>query len=100
MSLNRLPPLGSLRAFEAAARHLSFTKAAEELGVTQAAVSHQVKTLEDSLGTKLFRRLTRALALTDAGSSLAPELGEAFDHAWSGSECESLAAVDGARELC
>ena len=79
MSLNRLPPLGSLRAFEAAARHLSFTKAAEELGVTQAAVSHQVKTLEDSLGTKLFRRLTRALALTDAGSSLAPELGEAFE---------------------
>jgi len=79
MSLNRLPPLGSLRAFEAAARHLSFTKAAEELGVTQAAVSHQVKTLEDSLGTKLFRRLTRALALTDAGSLLAPELGEAFE---------------------
>ncbi len=79
MSMNRLPPLGSLRAFEAAARHLSFTKAAEELGVTQAAVSHQVKTLEESLGTKLFRRLTRALALTDAGSSLAPELGEAFE---------------------
>ncbi len=79
MSLNRLPPLGSLRAFDAAARHLSFTKAAQELGVTQAAVSHQVKTLEDSLGTKLFRRLTRALALTDAGASLAPELGEAFE---------------------
>jgi DNA-binding transcriptional LysR family regulator len=79
MSLNRLPPLGALRAFEAAARHLSFTKAAQELGVTQAAVSHQVKSLEDALGAKLFRRLTRALALTDAGASLAPDLGEAFE---------------------
>jgi DNA-binding transcriptional LysR family regulator len=68
-----------LRAFEAAARHLSFTKAAQELGVTQAAISHQVKTLEDALGAKLFRRLTRALALTDTGVSLAPELTESFE---------------------
>jgi len=74
----RLPPLNALRAFEAAARHLSLTKAAEELGVTQAAVSHQVKALEEDLGTPLFRRLTRALALTDTGALLAPELGVAF----------------------
>ncbi|MFM7343917.1 MAG: LysR family transcriptional regulator, partial [Tagaea sp.] len=77
MRTRQLPPLNALRAFEAAARHASFTKAAEELGVTQAAVSHQVKTLEDALGVKLFRRLTRALALTDAGTALAAELGEA-----------------------
>lgn len=55
-----LPPLNALRAFEAAARHLSFTLAAEELHVTQAAVSHQVKGLEDHLGVALFRRLPRA----------------------------------------
>jgi len=78
MSANRLPPLNALRAFEAAARHLSLTKAAQELGVTQAAVSHQVKSLEDDLGTPLFRRLTRALALTDTGAALAPELAVAF----------------------
>ena len=75
MNPNRLPPLNALRAFEAAARHLSLTKAAKELGVTQAAVSHQVKALETDLGTPLFRRLTRALALTDTGAALAPELG-------------------------
>jgi DNA-binding transcriptional LysR family regulator len=74
----RLPPLNALRAFEAAARHLSLTKAAQELGVTQAAVSHQVKALEADLGAPLFRRLTRALALTDTGALLAPELSQAF----------------------
>ncbi len=63
----RLPPLNALRAFEAGARHLSFTKAAEELFVTQAAVSHQVKLLEQDLGVALFRRLTRKLALTAEG---------------------------------
>jgi len=78
MPLNHLPPLNGLRAFEAAARHLSLTKAAEELGVTQAAVSHQVKGLEEALGVKLFNRLTRALALTPAGAALAPELEGAF----------------------
>ena len=52
----RLPPLNSLRAFEAVARHLSISKAAEELSVTPAAVSHQIKTLEDHLGVALFRR--------------------------------------------
>ena len=75
----QLPPLNALRAFEAAARHLSFTLAADELNVTQAAVSHQVKALEIHLGVKLFRRLTRALLLTEEGASLAPELAASFD---------------------
>lgn len=75
----RLPPLTSLKAFEAAARHLSFTRAAEELHVTQAAVSHQVKALEDFLGQPLFMRLTRALELTPAGEGYAPVLKEAFE---------------------
>ncbi|HET6518976.1 MAG TPA: transcriptional regulator GcvA [Geminicoccaceae bacterium] len=75
----RLPPLNALRAFEAAARHLSFTRAAEELHVTQAAVSHQIKALEEHLGVRLFRRLNRALLLTDAGQACLPGLSEAFD---------------------
>lgn len=65
-------PLNALRAFEAAARHLSFKKAAEELSVTPAAVSHQIKALEDSLGVPMFYRLTRALQLTDAGREALP----------------------------
>ncbi|MGC7589810.1 transcriptional regulator GcvA [Bisgaard Taxon 46] len=65
----RLPPLNSLKAFESAARHLSFTKAAEELFVTQAAVSHQIKLLEDFLGIELFKRKNRALELTDLGKA-------------------------------
>lgn len=72
-------PLNGLRAFEAAARHLSFTRAGLELSVTQAAVSHQVKGLEARLGVTLFRRLPRGLALTDEGLALAPALREAFD---------------------
>jgi LysR family transcriptional regulator, glycine cleavage system transcriptional activator len=64
-----LPPLNALRAFEAAARHLSFTSAAAELNVTQAAVSHQIKALEDRLGLKLFRRVGRGLLLTDAAQA-------------------------------
>ncbi|MFX8278064.1 LysR family transcriptional regulator, partial [Acinetobacter baumannii] len=68
----RLPPLNALRVFEAAARHLSFTRAAEELHVTQAAVSHQIRTLEEWLGVPLFLRLNRALTLTQAGESLLP----------------------------
>jgi LysR family glycine cleavage system transcriptional activator len=74
-----MPPLNALRAFEAAGRHLSFRKAAEELGVTPAAVSHQVKALEAYCGAPLFRRLTRALLLTDAGQAALPVLGEGFD---------------------
>jgi LysR family glycine cleavage system transcriptional activator len=75
----QLPPLNALRAFEAAARHLSFTRAAAELHVTQAAISHQVKLLEEHLGVKLFQRLTRRLLLTDDGKALAPVLGDALD---------------------
>ncbi len=76
--VRRLPPLNALRAFEAAARHLSFTRAAEELHVTQAAISHQVKALEEHLGRKLFRRLNRALLLTDDGQAYLPSVSRAF----------------------
>ena len=76
----RLPPLNALRAFEAAGRHLSLTRAAEELHVTPAAVSHQIKTLEDYLGVKLFRRMNRALLLTDAGQACLPGLRQGFEH--------------------
>lgn len=72
-------PLNALRAFEASARHLSFTRAAIELCVTQAAVSHQVKMLEERLGTALFLRLPRGLSLTDEGVALLPTLRESFD---------------------
>jgi LysR family glycine cleavage system transcriptional activator len=75
----RLPPLNALRAFEAAARHLSFTKAADELHVTQAAISHQVRSLEEYLGIQLFRRQNRAVLLTDAAQLSLPRLREAFD---------------------
>lgn len=75
----RLPPLNALRAFEAAGRHLSLTKAAEELHVTPAAIGHQIKALEDYLGVELFRRSNRGLLLTDAGQSCLPGLREGFD---------------------
>jgi LysR family glycine cleavage system transcriptional activator len=68
-----------MRAFEAAARHLSFTLAAHELHVTQAAVSHQIKSLEDHLGMPVFKRLNRALVLTGAGQALFPAVSEALD---------------------
>lgn len=77
MSLPHLP-LNALRAFEAAARQLSFTRAGLELRVTQAAVSHQVKGLEEILGVLLFRRLPRGLALTEEGEALLPVLTDAF----------------------
>ncbi len=77
--MRRLPSLKALRAFEAGARHLSFTQAAEELSVTQTAISHQVRQLEDNLGVKLFDRRPRELTLTPAGSTLYPVLAEAFD---------------------
>jgi len=75
----RLPPLNAVRAFEAAARHLSFTSAAEELNVTQSAVSHQIKALEERLGTRLFRRLNRKLLLTDEGQAYLPDVRDALD---------------------
>jgi len=73
-------PLNALRAFEASARHLSFTRAAVELCVTQAAVSHQVKSLEAQLGVILFKRLPRGLMLTSEGETLLPVLTTSFDH--------------------
>lgn len=75
----RLPPFAVLRAFEAAARHLSFKKAAEELHLTPAAVSQQIKGLEEYLGVSLFRRLTRALELTEHAKAMLPKLREGFD---------------------
>jgi LysR family glycine cleavage system transcriptional activator len=74
----RIYPLNALRAFEASARHLSFVKASEELSVTPAAVSHQVKKLEEYLGLPLFRRLSRGLLLTESGQLLLSELREVF----------------------
>ncbi|MDR9838085.1 LysR family transcriptional regulator [Herbaspirillum huttiense] len=71
-------PLNALRAFEVSARHLSFTRAAEELSVTQTAVSMQVKNLEQRLGVALFRRLPRGLALTDEGLALLPVVAQSF----------------------
>ncbi|MCI0364982.1 MAG: transcriptional regulator GcvA, partial [Phycisphaerales bacterium] len=78
-SFRRLPPLNALRSYEAAARHLSFTKAAGELGVTPAAVSHQVKMLEDFIGVSLFQRVNRQLILTDAGIACLPGIRTAFE---------------------
>ena len=75
---DRLPPLTALRAFDAAARHMSFAKAAEELSVTPAALSFQIKSLEEHLGAPVFRRLNRAVELTEAGRTLAPGTADAF----------------------
>ena len=75
----RLPPLNALKAFEAAARHLSVKKAAVELNVTPAAVSHQIRTLEEYLDVQLFHRYNRALELTDAARACLPKLREGFD---------------------
>jgi LysR family transcriptional regulator, glycine cleavage system transcriptional activator len=75
----RLPPLNALRVFEAAARHLSFKEAAAELNITQAAVSHQIKSLEEYLGIELFRRSGRGVQLTEAARACLPQLREGFD---------------------
>lgn len=77
--VRRLPPLGALRAFEAAARHLSFKEAAGELGLTPTAISHQIRLLEDYCGASLFRRRPRPLALSDAGARLFPAIRDGFD---------------------
>ncbi|MGO8867906.1 MAG: transcriptional regulator GcvA [Alphaproteobacteria bacterium] len=82
----RLPPLKALPDFEAAARHLSFTKAALELNVTHGAVSRQVKALEEALGVKLFRRLNRALRLTDEGQAYARTVRELLERLKEASE--------------
>lgn len=77
--IRRLPPLSALRAFEAAARHESFKKAAVELAVTPTAISHQIRTLEDHIALALFERRTRQVVLTDAGAQLYPVLRDGFD---------------------
>src|SRR5690349_7067844 len=76
---DNLPPLAAIRVFEAAARHLSFTRAAGELGMTQAAVSYQIMLLEERVGAPLFLRRPRELVLTETGQRLAPETNRAFD---------------------
>ena len=92
----RLPPLNALRAFEAAARHLNFSRAADELSVTPGAVSQQIQNLEDYVGAALFKRTPRGLLLTDSAQTALPALREAFDRL---AEAASLltAAVDGRR---
>src|SRR5262245_607120 len=84
--LRRLPSLNALKAFEAAARHESFTRAAEELCVTQGAVSHQVKALEEELGIKLFNRERQRLIITEAGREYLTVLRDAFDRVALGTE--------------
>lgn len=90
-----MPPLNALRAFESAARHLSFTRAAEELNVTPGAISHQIKGLEELIGQPLFRRLPRALLLSDAGQRALPKLREGFDLLAEGAESMRAAAATG-----
>ena len=77
--MRRIPPLAAVRVFEAAARHENFTAAAVELGMTQAAVSYQIKLLEERLGVPLFRREKKRVVLTEAGRRAAPQVGRAFD---------------------
>ena len=77
--MRKLPPLNGLRAFEAAARHLSFTAAADELNVTPAAIGHQIRALEDYFGQKLFDRSTRKVELTEAARWVLPQLSQGLD---------------------
>ena len=79
MDRRRLPPLNALRAFESAARHMNFTRAAEELSVTPGAVSQQIQNLEAYVGEDLFKRSSKGLLLTDAAQTALPALREAFD---------------------
>jgi LysR family glycine cleavage system transcriptional activator len=92
--MRRLAPLGALRAFEAAARHMSFKDAAAELGVTPTAISHQVRLLEEVCGRKLFRRRPRPLALTGHGERLFPVLREGFDAFAAATAALAEGAVD------
>jgi LysR family glycine cleavage system transcriptional activator len=77
--MRKLPPLATLRAFEAAARHLSFKQAADELAVTPTAISHQIRLLEETLGQKLFERRTRRVIMTSAAQTLYTPLRDSFD---------------------
>lgn len=98
--MRKLPPLNALKSFEAAARQLSFTKAAEELFVTQAAVSHQVKALEDYLGIPLFLRKNRNLLLTEAGQSYYLEIRQMLEHLSVVTGKIMLASEQGALTVC
>ncbi|MBM7063289.1 LysR family transcriptional regulator [Pseudomonas sp. UL073] len=95
--MKRLPPLYALRAFEAAARHLSYTRAAEELALTQSAVSRHIRTLEADFGCRLFERAGRGLRLTESGRLLLPGLRDGF--AALEQACASLRSEDGALRL-
>ena len=77
--MSKLPPIAAIRAFEAAARRQSFTRAADELGMTQAAVSYQIRQLEDRVGAALFVRGARQVSLTETGQRLSPKVTEALD---------------------
>ena len=79
MKLSRQVPLNALKVFEAAARHLSFTRAGEELGMTQTAVSYQIKLLEENIGEPLFLRMPRQVALTETGERMLPKVSEGFE---------------------
>src|SRR5271166_4276920 len=91
--MRNLPPLSQLRAFEAAARHLSFKTAADELCVTATAISHQIRQLEERCGHALFRRRPRPLTLTASGARLFPVLSEGFD-----SFAAAIAGIAGQKE--
>jgi len=95
--MKNLPPLNALRVFESAARHLSFTKAADELHVTPGAVSQQIKALEEFIGAKVFKRKNRTLLLTDAAQASLPILRDAFDRLEEASRV--LAAPGDAKRL-
>ncbi len=79
--LELFPGLRSLRAFDAAARHLSFTRAASDMGVTPAAISHQIKELEEQIGVSLFARTSRSVTLTPAGAALLPHVRQLLQDA-------------------
>ena len=89
---NRMPPLGALRAFEAAARHLSFKKAAAELHVSPAAISHQIHALECYLGVQLFERVSRGIILTEIGRAALPQISDGFHSLGAG--VELMRAID------
>jgi LysR family transcriptional regulator, glycine cleavage system transcriptional activator len=93
----RLPPLNALRAFEAAGRRASMAAAADELSVTPAAISHQIKALEDYFGVALFHRAVRSVRLTDSGAALLPYLSDGLD-LWA-EGCRKLGALDDAAPL-
>ena len=91
--MHAAPPLNALRAFEAAARHLSLTKAAQELNVTPGAISHQIRGLETLLGVELFERRARSIALTPAGNLLHPGVQTGLLYIR-----EAVASIQGARQ--